>query len=162
VSIVPRGSLTHPIGLRLKQLVLLFGAAYLGIVTLTNLVNVLVSIADGHLTFLNSGNVDYVENFGFHAYGWPHALAILAVLVATVIEGIGCWLFVRALRAYIGGGAGTVQAYHALAWNVAVWLAFILGSEFFLAYAEESVFRELLAVSLLMVVVIAVVPDEVN
>ena len=41
-----------------------------------------------------------------------------------------------------------------------VWLGFIAGTEFFVAYQSEGPFRELLAISLLMAIVIAVVPDE--
>ena len=41
-----------------------------------------------------------------------------------------------------------------------VWLGFIAGTEFFVAYPSEGPFRELLAISLLMAVAIAVVPDD--
>lgn len=41
-----------------------------------------------------------------------------------------------------------------------VWLGFIAGTEFFVAYQAEGPFRELLAISLLMAVVVAVVPDD--
>lgn len=40
------------------------------------------------------------------------------------------------------------------------WLSFIVGTEFFVAYQAEGPFRELLALSLLMAVVVAVVPDD--
>ena len=65
----PRGSLTHPIGLRIKQLVLLFGAGYLGIVTLANAVNPVMTAGDRSAAFLNSHNVDHVQTFVMHTYG---------------------------------------------------------------------------------------------
>ena len=48
----------------------------------------------------------------------------------------------------------------ALSWNIVVWLGFIAGTEFFAAYQAEGPFRELLAISLLMAVADAVVPDD--
>jgi hypothetical protein len=52
------------------------------------------------------------------------------------------------------------EAFQALAWNICVWFAFIVGTEFFIAYPSESPFRELLALGLLMALVIALVPDS--
>ena len=147
------------IGLRLKQLVLAFGAAFLGIVALTNLLD-LLSAATSPWTFLNSGNTDYVASV-VAVYSWPGWFDELVVLGALLIEGTGALLFVRALLRYRGGGTGAVEAYQALAWNIGVWCAFIVGTEFFLAYGSEGTFRELLALALLMTVVVAVVPDEV-
>lgn len=147
------------VGLRLKQLVLAFGAVFLGFVALTNLSN-LLSVATTDWVFLNSGNTDYVASV-IEVYSWPGWLPELVVLAAVLIEGTGAVLFTRALLRYRGGGTGVVEAYQALAWNVGVWFAFIVGTEFFLAYGSEGTFRELLALALLMVVVIAVVPDEV-
>jgi len=43
-----------------------------------------------------------------------------------------------------------------------VWLGFIAGTEFFVAYTSESPFRELMVIALLMPVIIAVVPDRLN
>ena len=148
------------IGLRLKQLVLAFGAGFLGIVALTNLLN-LVSDATTPWTFLNSGNTDYVSSV-VAVYSWPGWFDELVVVGALLIEGTGALLFVRALLRYRGGGSGVVEAYQALAWNLGVWFAFIIGTEFFLAYGSEGTFRDLLAIGLLMVVVVTVVPDDVR
>jgi hypothetical protein len=151
--------MTPSVGLRLKQLVLAFGAVFLGVVALTNLMN-LVSAATTDWTFLNSHNTGYVASvIGIYdAPGWADELVVLAALA---IEGTGAVLFARALLRYRGGGSGAVEAYQALAWNIGVWFAFIVGTEVFLAYDAEGTFRELLALALLMTVVVAVVPDEV-
>lgn len=148
------------VGLRLKQLVLAFGAVFLGIVALTNLMN-LTSAATTDWTFLNSGNTQYVASV-VEIYSWPGWFDELVVLGALLIEATGAVLFARALLRYRGGGTGVVEAYQALLWNVGVWVAFIVGAEFFLAYDSEGTFRELLALALLMVVVLTVVPDEVG
>jgi hypothetical protein len=153
VSPVDRG------GLRLKQLVLVFGALYLGMVCLTNLVNLAASVTDSRWVFLNSGNVGYIGSV-VHAYGWPGWFDDLAVLGAATMEGVGCALFIRALIRYRGGGRGVVAAYQALAWNLGIWLAFIAGTEFFVAYSAEAPFRELLSLGLLMTLVVTVVPDD--
>jgi hypothetical protein len=148
------------VGLRLKQLVLGFGAVFLGIVALTNLLN-LVSAATTPWDFLNSDNTAYVASV-VGVYSMPDWFDELAVAGAFVVEATGAALFVRALLRYRGGGSGVVEAFQALAWNVGVWCAFILGTEFFVAYGAEGVFRELLALALLMAVVLAVVPDDVR
>lgn len=147
------------IGLRIKQLVLAFGAAFLGIVALTNLVNLLSVATDSGWTFLNARNTGYVASV-VEVYSWPGWFDDVVVVVAALIEGTGALLFVRALLRYRGGGRGAVAAYQALAWNLGVWFAFIIGTEFFLAYGSEGTFRELFALGLLMTVVVAVVPDD--
>lgn len=148
------------IGLGLKRLVLGFGAAFLGIVALTNLVNLVAEAGDGW-SFLNSGNADYVGSV-VAVYSWPGWFNEVVVAGAAVLEATGAVLFLRAVLRYRGGGTGVVEAYQALTWNVALWFAFILGTEFFLGYSSEGTFRELLALGLLMVVVVTVVPDDVR
>ena len=145
-------------GLVLKRLVLAFGATYLGMVCVTNLVNFANLVAGTHGRFLNSGNADYIASI-VKVYSIPSWFDGLAVLGAATIEGIGAVLFVRAVLHFRGGGSGVTEAYQALAWNIAVWFAFIVGTEFFIAYPSESPFRELLGLGLLMTLVITVVPD---
>jgi hypothetical protein len=69
-------------------------------------------------------------------------------------------VFWNALRKFGGHGRGARQAWIALGWNIMVWLGFIAGTEFFVAYQAEGAFRDLLAISLPMAVVVAVVPDD--
>src|SRR6478735_3733185 len=101
--------MTPFIGLRLKQLVLAFGAVFFTMVALTNLVD-LASDATTHWTFLNSGNTDYVKSV-VAVYSWPGWFDELVVVAALVLEGTGAFLFVRALLRYRGGGTGVVEAY---------------------------------------------------
>jgi hypothetical protein len=148
-----------PVGLVLKRLVLVFGATYLAMVCVTNLVNFSNAVAGTHVTFLNSQNSDYIASI-VKVYSVPHWFDEVAVLGAAFIEGIGAVLFVRALRGYRGGGVGISEVYQALTWNIGVWFAFIVGTEFFIAYPSEAPFRELLGLALLMTVVITLVPDS--
>jgi hypothetical protein len=81
--------------------------------------------------------------------------------VAALAEGFGAFLFGRALLKFRGGAVGIRTVWLALSWNIAVWLGFIAGTEFFVAYQSEGPFRELLVIALLMPVIIAVVPDRI-
>ena len=153
--------MTGRIGVRLKQLVLAFWALYLGMVALTNTVNFVVTVTGAHWSFLNSGNHDYIASV-VHDYHWPNWFVTLSVLGAAAIEGIGALLFVRALRRYRGNRTGIVEAYQALTWNLVVWIAFIAGTEFFVAYPPEAPFRELLGLGVLTILAVAVVPDDVT
>ena len=83
----------------------------------------------------------------------------LAVLGAAVIEAVGAVLFWRALR-LSQRPEGRRAAWLALGHNMLVWLGFIVGTEFFVAYGSESPFRELLMIGMLMAAVYAVVPDD--
>ena len=146
-------------GLRVKQIVLVVGAVYLTFVAVTNMVNFIVAVGGYRWTFLNSGNVSYITSIT-KVYAWPAWFDKAAVLAAALAEAAGALLFWRALSKFRGRGTGVRAAWIALAWNILVWLGFIAGTEFFLAYPSEGPFRELLAISLLMAVVMAVVPDD--
>jgi hypothetical protein len=147
-------------GLLLKRLVLLAGAVYFSFVAVTNAVNFIASAGGFHWTFLNSGNVAYIASVT-KIYSWPTWADKAVVLVAALAEGFGAFLFVRAMLRFRGGAIGIRAVWLALSWNIAVWLGFIVGTEFFVAYQSEGPFRELLAIALLMPVIIAVVPDSV-
>jgi hypothetical protein len=151
--------LTVPPGVRVKQLVLGIGAVYFTFVAVTNIVNFIVSVGGYHWTFLNSGNVSYISSVT-KIYAWPAWFDKAAVLAAALAEAAGAFLFWNALRKFGGQGTGAREAWIALGWNIMVWLGFIAGTEFFVAYQAEGPFRELLAISLLMAVVVAVVPDD--
>jgi hypothetical protein len=154
-----RYRLLTPPGLRVKQLVLGIGAVYFTFVAITNIVNFIVSVGGYHWTLLNSGNVSYISSIT-KIYAWPVWFDKAAVLAAALAETAGALLFWNALRKFGGHGKGAREAWIALGWNILVWLGFIVGTEFFVAYQAEGAFRELLAISLLMAVAVAVVPDE--
>jgi hypothetical protein len=145
-------------GLLLKRLVLVAGAVYFAMVATTNAVNFIASVGHFHWIFLNSGNAAYIASIT-KVYAWPAWTDNAVVLAAALAEGFGAFLFIRALVRYRGGAAGLRAVWQALTWNVVVWLGFIAGTEFFVAYPSEGPFRELMIIALLMPVIIAVVPD---
>jgi hypothetical protein len=147
-------------GLLLKRLVLAGGGMYLAFVAVTNAVNFIVTVGGFHWTFLNSGNVVYIASIT-KVYSWPSWINDAVVLLAGLGEGFGAFLFAGALRRYRGGAVGVRSVWLAMCWNIAIWLGFIAGTEFFVAYQSEGPFRELLAIALLMPVIIAVVPDRI-
>jgi len=146
-------------GIRVKQLVLGIGAVYFTFVGVTNAVNFVATVGGLHWVFLNSGNASYITSIT-KLYGWPTWFDRAAVLAAAVVEAVGALLFWRALWRFRGGSTGTRDAWLALGWNIAVWLGFIAGTEFFVAYQSEGPFRELLAIALLMAVAFAAIPDD--
>jgi hypothetical protein len=148
-------------GLLLKRLVLLIGAVYFAMVAVTNAVNFIASVGHFHWVFLNSGNTAYIASI-VKVYSWPVWTVDAVVLVAALAEGLGAFLFVRALLRFRGGPTGIRAVWTALIWNIAVWLGFIAGTEFFVAYPSEGPFRELMIIALLMPVIIAVVPDQLT
>lgn len=152
---------THPIevGVLFKRITLLIGAVYFTFVTVTNLVDFVATVGGYHWTFLNSGNAGYIASIT-KVYSMPAWFNDTAVLAAAVAECVGAVLFWRAVVRYRGHGIGVRDAWWALIWNVVVWLGFIAGTEFFVAYTSESPFRELLIIGLAMAVVMAVVPDD--
>jgi hypothetical protein len=167
MSSLTRPSPTHPRarswwgqpGLVFKRLTLLIGAVYFTFVALTNVVDSIATIGGYHWTFLNSGNESYIASIT-KVYSLGNGFNRLAVVAAAVVEAVGALLFWRAVWRYRGAGSGVAAAWQALTWNVLVWLGFIAGTEFFVAYTSEAPFRELLMIGLAMAVVIAVVPDD--
>jgi hypothetical protein len=148
-------------GLLLKRLVLLVGAVYFAMVAVTNAVNFVASVGHFHWVFLNSGNAAFITSI-VKVYSWPVWTVDGIVLMAALAEAFGAVLFVRALLRFRGGSTGLRAVWTALIWNIVVWLGFIVGTEFFVAYTSESPFRELMVIALLMPVIIAVVPDRLN
>src|ERR1700743_2336691 len=148
-------------GLLLKRLVLVVGAVYLTMVAVTNVIDFIASAGHFHWVFLNSGNAAFIASI-VKVYSWPVWTIDGIVLMAALGEGFGAFLFVRALLRFRGGSTGLRAVWTALIWNIMVWLGFIAGTEFFVAYTSESPFRELMVIALLMPVIIAVVPDRLN
>jgi hypothetical protein len=153
-------SLLDQPSLLLKRLVLLGGGMYFAFVAVTNAINFIASVGGLHWTFLNSGNVAYIASVT-KVDSFPVWANDTVVLLAALAEGFGAFLFARALLRFRGDGVGVRAVWHALCWNVVVWLGFIAGTEFFTAYTSEGPFRELLIIALAMAVVIAVVPDRI-
>lgn len=146
-------------GLLLKRLVLVFWAMFFSLVALTNLVNLLDELGAFDWRFLDSGNYGYLRSV-VDVYDVGPAVTKLLLGGALAIEAAAAVLFWRALRAFGPGGRGGREALLALCFGTFVWTAFVFMTELFTAYASESVFRELLTITLASALAVALIPDE--
>ena len=151
----PASRLDAP-GRLLKCLLLGFWWMYFSMVALTNLVDLLGAVGATHWTFLNSGNFGYLQSV-VKVYAVAPTLTKGLLAGAFAIEAIGAVLFWRALRARTLN-----SALQALCYGTAVWLGFIFMTEFFVAYQAESVFRELLLLTIATATCIAACPDRLG
>jgi hypothetical protein len=146
-------------GLLLKRALLLFWAMYFSIVALTNAVDLLGALGAFDWTFLDSGNFDYLRS-AVRVYEVGPVLTKCLLAGALAIELIAAVLFWRALLRFGACGIGAVAAFQALCWAVLVWSAFVFMAEFFIAYRSESTFRELLALTIVTGLAVALIPDD--
>ncbi|MGO9961529.1 MAG: hypothetical protein ACLP50_37080 [Solirubrobacteraceae bacterium] len=86
-----------------------------------------------------------------------YGVGALATKGLLAIEITGAALFWRALRE-----RDDTPALQALCHGAAVWLAFIFLTEFFVAYPSESVFRELLLLTIATAIYIALAPERLK
>jgi FAD binding domain len=124
-------------GLVIRQTLLPFGGIYFATVSLADLNNFVTSATDQSWTFLNSRKTDCTASIA-KMYSLPTWFDDIAVLDAASIEGVEAVLFIRALLRFRGNGAGVRELYQALAWNLTVGFAFLVGTEFFVAYRPRA------------------------
>jgi hypothetical protein len=147
---------TPPLGLLFKRILIGFWALFFSLVALTNLVNLLDSLGAFDLTFLNSENYGYLRSV-VEVYDVGSPLTKVLLAGALAIETIGAVLFWRALLR-----ARRPAALLALCWGALVWIAFIVMTEFFVAYKAESPFRELLMLVIATALAVALIPDRIE
>jgi hypothetical protein len=138
-------------GLLLKRLLIGFWALFFSLVALTNLVDLLDTLGAFDWRFLNSENYEYLHSV-VKVYDVGPLVTKLLLAGALAIETVGAVLFWRAL-------AGRTRPLIALCWATFVWIAFIVMTEFFTAYQSESVFRELLTMTIATALAVALIPD---
>lgn len=126
----------------IKRLVLLFWAAWLSVVVATNVLNVLQALGVLPASFkFVSGNWPWI-NHTMDPLGVPRALQ--ASLFAGVIawEAVAAALFWWATATYRDRPLGQEKAaLYACGVNLALWAAFQVLDEVFIAYQPEAVHR---------------------
>jgi hypothetical protein len=125
---------------------------YFSIVAISNAINLLDVLGALHWRFLDSTNFEFLRSI-VKVYGLGAGETKLLLAGALAVEAAGAVLFVRAL--FDRG-----RALLALAFGAVVWTAFTFMCELFVAYTSESVFRELLGLTIGTALVVALVPDE--
>lgn len=153
-------SRTSP-GLLLKRLVLVFWTMFFTLVAVTNLVDLLGELGALDWRFLDSDNYAYLRSV-VEVYDVGPTVTKLLLAGALALEATAAALFWRALLGLGRGGRGLRPAMEAICFATVVWIAFVFMTELFVAYASESVFRELLAIALGSALVLALVPDDLG
>ena len=137
----------------LKSGVLLFWAAWFTIVLLTNVCDALKAgrVLPAGFT-LRSGNWELMLKItAVHAT--PVAIVGLMFLGVIVWEALAGLLF---WRAWAAGGRGGVVAFVVA---LALWAAFVLADEVFMAYTIEAAHLRLLGLQLLSVLALRLLPE---
>jgi hypothetical protein len=137
----------------LKSVVLLFWAAWFTIVVLTNVFDILKASGGvpARWTFA-SGNWELmVKVTGVH--GMPVAVVALLFLGVMAWEALAAILF---WRAWAAGGRGGVAAFTV---SLALWAAFSLADEIFVAYTLGPVHLRLFGLQLLSLLALRLLPE---
>ena len=149
-----------PPGLLLKRLLLFFWTVFFAMIALSNLVDWLGEIGVLDWTFMDSNNFGYLRSV-VDVYDVGAGATKALLFGAFLIETIGAILFGAALLRFRSGEAGSRLAIYAVCWSILAWSAFIFAVELFVAFEAESVFRELLLLSVVSGMAVVVIPDDV-
>jgi hypothetical protein len=148
------------LALLLKRGLLLFWAVWLALVFLTNL-------------------LDAVKALGLLAESWPFASGNYAFLVQTtarygtptwanavLFAGVICWqalaaaLFSLAAWSYRGEGKGRQWVYAASGVGLALWAAFVIADEVFIAYPVSATHWRLFIAQLATLLAVELLPER--
>lgn len=137
----------------LKSGVLVFWAAWFSIVVLTNVFDVLkaAGVVPAGWTFASGNWALMVKVTGVH--GTPVAVVALLFLGVIVWEALAAILF---WRAWAAGGRGGVVAFTV---SLALWAAFTLADEIFIAYTLGPVHLRLFGLQLLSLLALRLLPE---
>jgi hypothetical protein len=145
----------------LKRGVIFFWAAWLTVVCATNVLNALQALGMLPETFkFVSGNWQWI-NQTMDPLGVPRVLQAIQFAGVIIWEGLAAILFWRAFFAY--RNRPLLQEpilIAACAVNLALWAAFQVLDEVFLAYQSEGVHRVIFANQILTVLLLYVLPSE--
>jgi hypothetical protein len=142
-----------------KRLLVGFWAMFFTLVAITNLVDLLDAFGAIDWRFLNSGNYEYMRTV-VDAYAVGPAVTKVMLVGALAIETVAAVLFWRALRRLGRDGRGLREALVAVCVGTGVWIAFVFMTEFFTSYDIESVFRELMAITIASALALVLIPDD--
>jgi hypothetical protein len=145
-----------------KRGLLLFWAVWFSLVFATNVLDGLKQLGVLPETWsYTSGNFRFVVSV-VQVLGARVWLAAILFTGVVLWEGLCAALFWKAFRGFEGGGAGCALASTAFAVSVALWAAFTVAIEAFIAFEKISptVFETLLGVNLLSLLALRLLPDD--
>ena len=144
----------------LKRGLLFFWAAWLTIVLLTNVFDLLkqVGVLGQSWTFASG-------NYGFMAattavHALPDALVMLLFVGVVLWEALAAGLLWQAFAAFRAGRATTLARVDtAFAVSLALWAAFMLADEIFLAFDVEATHMRIFAAQIVTLLAIHLLPN---
>jgi hypothetical protein len=146
----------------LKRGLLVFWAIWFSLVFLTNVLDGYKRLALLPTTWQYvSGNFQLIFSV-VHVYRMPEWLAALLFTGATLVEGVCAALFWQAVVRFQGVNSPTLAlAITAFAISIALWAAFAVSVETFIAFEKvsEGTFHTLLSANLLSLLAICLLPD---
>jgi hypothetical protein len=86
----------------------------------------------------HSGNYALVKQI-IAIYHWPNSIALILFILNVLIQGIIAVLFIAAIISILCGCLKKSTLLWPLLLNIALWAAFMIMEEFFLAYSQEKV-----------------------
>lgn len=143
----------------LKRGLLFFWALWLTVVFLTNLFDALKQVGVlGEGWSLASGNYGFMQaTTAVHAL--PSGLVTLLFVAVVVWEALAAGLFWRAFVGYRAGRAALPAVNSAFALSLALWAAFMLADELFMAYDVEATHMRIFAAQLVTLLALHLLPD---
>lgn len=139
--------------------VLFFWAAWFSVVVLTNVLDALVALGalSPSLRFV-SGNWPWINRV-MDPLGVPRRLQGFLFLGAISWEALAAWLYWRALARYDGRPLRQErEAFWACVVSLALWGAFQMLDEVFLAYETESVHRSIFVSQIATILLLHLLP----
>jgi len=143
----------------LKRGVLFFWAAWFSVVAATNILDALVSLGvlPTSVVFV-SGNWSWINKV-MDPLGVPRGLQAFLFLGAMTWEALAAALYWRALARYGGRPLGDeTEALWACTASLALWGAFQVLDEVFLAYQTENVHRSIFVSQIATIVLLQLLP----
>jgi len=145
----------------LKRILLAFWAAWLSLVFATNLFDAVKTAGLlGESWLFASGNYHFLAETTAR-YGTPVWLNMLLFLGVICWEGVAALLFWLAWWTFHGRGKdNTVMLYAAFTAGLALWAAFLVADEVFVAYAVEGTHLRLFTAQLATLLAVELLPEN--
>lgn len=147
--------------LTLKRGLVFFWALWLTIVWLTNVTDLLkhFNILGADFTFA-SYNYDFMRETTA-IYALPAAMVLALYIGVIVWEGLAALLLWRAFAAFRGTAVrGLPAVYTAFAFSLALWAAFVVVDEFFIAYEVEGTHMAIFTSQLVTLLAVRLLPED--